>query len=253
MKDVLVLCYHGVSERWQADISIPPDRFEEQLQLLVSRGYRGATFYEAVTAPPSRRTLAVTFDDAFQSVLDLAFPIMERWELPGTVFVPTRMIGGDEPMSWQGLDRWIGTAHEDELRGMSWEDVGALADAGWEIGSHTQSHPYLTKIGDDALDRELRDSRTDCEERLGRPCRSIAYPYGYVDDRVTEAVGRAGYLAAASVDPPIPYRPQPLKWPRLGVWYTHDMPRFRRDVSRPMRWLRGSPIWPVLRRATRRS
>ena len=51
MSDVLVLCYHAVSPRWPADLSVTPEAFERQLQLLVGRGYRGATFHDAVTSP----------------------------------------------------------------------------------------------------------------------------------------------------------------------------------------------------------
>ena len=53
------------------------------------RGYRGATFEDAVSAPPARRTLAVTFDDAYLSVLELGKPILDRLGLVATVFVPT--------------------------------------------------------------------------------------------------------------------------------------------------------------------
>jgi peptidoglycan/xylan/chitin deacetylase (PgdA/CDA1 family) len=63
MSDVLVLCYHAVSVRWPAELSVTPERLEEQLRLLVRRGFKGATFHQAVIAPPAPRTLAVTFDD----------------------------------------------------------------------------------------------------------------------------------------------------------------------------------------------
>src|SRR5215212_4687937 len=89
MSDVLVLCYHAVSEHWPADLAVFPDRLDVQLRYLVARGYRGATFTTAVVDRPYRRTLAVTFDDAYASVLELGFPILERLGLPGTVYVPT--------------------------------------------------------------------------------------------------------------------------------------------------------------------
>src|SRR5687768_15757937 len=93
--DRLVLCYHAVSAEWPAKIAVTPDRLEEQLRLLLRRGYRGATFTEAATAPANGRFLAVTFDDAYRSVLKHAFPIMSRLGLPGTVFVPTNFAGSE--------------------------------------------------------------------------------------------------------------------------------------------------------------
>ena len=55
-----------------------PKSLEEQLSLLTERGYRGATFEQALSAPPYERTVALTFDDAFRSVYDIAFPILSR-------------------------------------------------------------------------------------------------------------------------------------------------------------------------------
>ena len=248
----LVLCYHAVSERWDADISITPAALEKQLGFLLERGYQGATFGQAVTAPPSRKTLAVTFDDAFRSVFDLAFPILSRLGLPGTVFVPTAKVGNHGPMAWEGIEGWIGTPHEDELRGMSWEQLEHVAGAGWEVASHTRSHPHLTALNDEALERELRASREDCEQRLQRPCTSVAYPFGDVDDRVMDAARHAGYTAAGSVDPIPHYPPDALNWPRVAVFYGTDWDRFQWKVSPVGVKLRNSWLWPSLHRARRR-
>jgi peptidoglycan/xylan/chitin deacetylase (PgdA/CDA1 family) len=241
-RDVLVLCYHAVSEHWPARLSITPELLEEHVHLLLERGYVGATFSQAITEPPARRTLAVTFDDAFKSVLELAFPILSRAGVPGTVFVPTRQIGGG-PMAWPGIDEWVGGPYERELTGMSWEEIGSLAQSGWEIGSHSRSHPRLTELDDDALAEELSGSRADCAQRLGA-CDSLAYPYGSVDRRVVAAAGAAGYSTAAG----LPRRhepPNPLCWPRSGIYFYDDLRKFRRKVSPAMRRARSSRLWPL--------
>ena len=252
MRDSLVLCYHAISDRWAADISVSPDRLEKQLRFLVDRGYQGATFEQAVTSPPHRRTLAVTFDDAFRSVFELAFPILSHLGLPGTLFVPTKKLVSDRPMVWEGIDSWIGTPHEDELVGMSWEQVEQLVAAGWEIGSHTQTHRHLPALSDDDLEVELRASRADCEERLGRPCNTLAYPFGAVDDRVRDAVLKVGYTAAGSIEPVPFYPPDALNWPRVALFHGTDWNRFRRKVSPSWVKLRNSWVWPSLQRARRK-
>ena len=250
MSDVLVLCYHAVSPRWTADLSVTPEAFERQLELLVGRGYRGATFHEAVSAPPSERTMAVTFDDAYLSVLELGKPILDALGLPATVFVPTDYPDRGAPMAWPGIDQWMGGEHEDELRPMTWEQLGGLAEAGWEIGSHTCSHPHLTRIDAAALDREMAASRAECEGRLGRPCRTIAYPYGDYDPRVVDAAGRAGYAAACTL-PARFHAARPLEWPRVGVYHGDDERRFRMKVSPAVRRARASRAWSALDRARR--
>lgn len=226
MSDLLVLCYHGVSETWPAATSVKPDDFERQLSSFVERGYRGATFSDALTAPPTERTLVVTFDDAHRSVLEQAAPVMSRLGLQGTVYVPTEYAGSDRPMAWGGYDIWLDTEHEGELRCMSWDELRDLAAVGWEVGSHTLSHPRLPRLSDAEIAVELGESRRECEERMGVPCRSIAYPYSAYDDRVVRAAAEAGYRFAATV-PRGPRAPLPLQWPRVDVYHGESAGRLR--------------------------
>jgi peptidoglycan/xylan/chitin deacetylase (PgdA/CDA1 family) len=149
-------------------------------------------------------------------------------------------------MAWPGIDGWLGGEHEDELRPMSWAETRQLADSGWEIGSHTASHPHLTEIDDGELARQLRESRTRCEENLDRPCTSIAYPYGDHDERVVAATGEAGYEAAATLPARTPPSPTPLAWPRIGVYHHDGMRAFRVKASPTVRRLRNSRAWQPL-------
>jgi peptidoglycan/xylan/chitin deacetylase (PgdA/CDA1 family) len=238
--DVLVLCYHGISDGWPESTAVRPERLEEHLTMLVDRGYRGATFTEALTAPPAGRTLVVTFDDAPQSIAKLAMPIMVKLGLPGTVFVPTSFPDNGRPMAWPGHEDWVGTEHERELACMSWAELRELADRGWEIGSHTRSHPHLTALGDGPLEEELRGSRAECEEHLGRPCRSLAYPYSDFDAGVVRAAREAGYLLAVIVAGR-PVAPLPLQWPRVLVSRGDTARRLAIRIWR-RRSLTGSPL-----------
>jgi peptidoglycan/xylan/chitin deacetylase (PgdA/CDA1 family) len=235
----IVLCYHAISESWPANLSTTPALFEAQLALLLGRGYRPVTFEQAVSAPPGSRMFAVTFDDAYRSVLERAQPIMERMGVPGSVFVPTDFPGDAQPMTWPGIDQWLGGPHEPELVCLGWDELRGLARSGWDIGSHTCSHPHLTTLDDATMARELSESRAAVEQAMDQPCRSIAYPYGDVDDRVIEAARSAGYELGAS----LPSRlgsTAPLDWPRVGVYHGDDMRRFKLKVSPLLLRLRGS-------------
>jgi peptidoglycan/xylan/chitin deacetylase (PgdA/CDA1 family) len=234
LRDVLVLAYHAVSESWPAALSVTPGQFERQLEILSRWGYQGATFSQAVLAPPASRTVAITFDDAYLSVYDRARPLLARYGFPGTVFVPTAFAGLDGPMAWPGIDQWLGGEHESELTPMDWDRLRDLAHRGWEIGSHTHSHPRLTGLGDDALAEELLRSRRECERRLDGPCQSLSYPYGDHDARVVDATRTAGYATACTLPARI-HASQPLRWPRVGV-YHEDVPgRFRLKASPTVR------------------
>ena len=80
----------------------------------------------------------------------------------------------------------VDTRWESELAVMGWGELARLAEVGWEIGSHTRTHPGLPRLDDEPLRDELEGSRAEVEEHLGRPCRSLAYPYGDLDGRVAE-------------------------------------------------------------------
>ncbi len=217
MSDLLVLCYHGISETWPAPTTVRPGDFEAQLEHFLERGYKGATLTDALDVPPAEKTMVVSFDDAHRSVYELAAPAMARLGVPGTIFVPTAYPDSGKPMGWEGYDVWLGTEHEPELACMSWDELREVAAAGWEIGSHTKNHPRLSKIAEQPIKDELTESRRECEARMEAPCTSIAYPYSDYDDRAVRAAAEAGYRFAVTV----PTGPAPalaLQWPRVGVY-----------------------------------
>jgi peptidoglycan/xylan/chitin deacetylase (PgdA/CDA1 family) len=245
MTDLLVICYHAVSDRWRSTLAVTPARLEAQVGALLARGYVPQAFTDAVVAPAGPRVLSVTFDDAYASVPALAAPVLARLGVPGTVFVPTGFMGSDEPMSWDGIEGWHDTPHRDELRPASWEALRRLADRGWEIGAHTVTHPHLPTLDDLGLVRELSRSKRAVEAALGRPCRSIAYPYGDVDARVVAAAAQAGFATGAGLPSGRLAGEAPLCVPRVGL-YEHDAP-WRRvlKTAPPLRRLRASRLWDL--------
>ena len=110
---------------------------------------------------------------------------------------------------------------------MSWDELGELASEGWEIGSHTRTHPRLPRLDGDALREELARiaGRVLQEGPCGR-CRSIAYPYGDCSATVVRAAREAGYVGA-------------VRWPagsrrrRARVAARADLPPRRRAALPP--------------------
>jgi peptidoglycan/xylan/chitin deacetylase (PgdA/CDA1 family) len=248
MRDVLVLCYHAVSPRWDADLSVTPGELERQVGHLLGRGWRATTFTDAVLGTSPGRVLAITFDDAFASVSEYAAPILARHGAPATVFAPTEFMDGGVRLEWPGVAHWSQTEFAGELAAMAWDDLRRLAGAGWEIGSHTLTHPHLTTLDDAALARELIDSRARCADELGHECRSIAYPYGDLDGRVAAAAAAAGYVAGAKLSRDL-HRQGDLRFPRVGIYHGDQWSRFRLKVSAPLRRMRESHLLSGARRS----
>ena len=238
-----MLCYHALSEDWPATLATTPTLLSWQVRRLLGRGLRPARFTETVVGTEGQRTVSVTFDDAFRSVRTLGFPILRELGVPATVFVPTAHVGGAR-MRWPGIDEWSAGPHEPELVGCTWDELAELAEAGWEIGSHTRTHARLTTLTDHEVRTELVDSKAECEDRLGRPCRSLAYPYGDHDKRIAHAAHRAGYVAAGT----LPGRfetTDPLRYPRLFVSRADNRLRFALKTAGPTLRIRRSPLWSV--------
>src|SRR3712207_1987741 len=98
MKDLLIICYHAVSDTWPASMSVAARRLEEQVASLVRQGYEGATFTDAIRGDSGDRTLVVTFDDGYRSVLESGLPVLSGLGVPGTLFVPSSHVGSGRPM-----------------------------------------------------------------------------------------------------------------------------------------------------------
>ena len=237
MADILVLCYHGVSDTWPANMAIARADLEAQVRQLLAREYRGDTFSSALGSRGRGRTLAVTFDDSLRSVYDLAFPLLRQLGIPGTVYVPTGFVGAGEPVGWPGVDGWLAGSHAHELLPMEISHLEELADAGWEIGAHTHTHPRLPELGDAELAEELDTSKERLESVLDRPCRSVAFPYGAVDVRVARAASAAGFEYGAGLAG-YENRVDPMRWPRINVNRGDSRRRFSFKVSPLSRRLR---------------
>jgi peptidoglycan/xylan/chitin deacetylase (PgdA/CDA1 family) len=244
--DLLILCYHAVSPTWESFLAVEPEQLRRQVRHLLRRGYRAMTLSDALAEPGGRR-FVVTFDDGYTSILERGLPVLSELGVPATVFVPTDLI--DEAGLFSSLPAEQMPRDEEELRCMSWSQVRELLEAGWEVGSHTCTHPHLPELEDSDLAGELRRSREVCEERLERRCETIAYPFGSHDGRVVEASAAAGYRLAVTLEErmfePIAGR-GPLTLPREGIFRETGRPKFLANTSRALRRLRLTPAYDRL-------
>jgi peptidoglycan/xylan/chitin deacetylase (PgdA/CDA1 family) len=71
---------------------------------------------------------------------------------------------------------------------MSWAQLKEMEQAGWDVQSHTHSHPNLTQIDDSSLFGELAYSQLLLRQRLGVEANYIATPFGEFDERVMNFV-----------------------------------------------------------------
>ncbi|CAL9382559.1 Poly-beta-1,6-N-acetyl-D-glucosamine N-deacetylase [Streptomyces sp. enrichment culture] len=192
---VPVLMYHAVAgdpnDATRA-LSVTPEAFAEQMAVIADRGLTPLTTAELAAAwrlgrPLPARPVLVTFDDGYEGVHRHALPVLAGHGFSATLFVSTGWLRG--PYDTGGaLDTML-----------DWDQVRDLAAAGVEIGGHSHSHPQLDQLDGERLRSELILCKEIVSDQLGTVPASFAYPYGYSDRRVRQAVRETGYAQALAV------------------------------------------------------
>jgi peptidoglycan/xylan/chitin deacetylase (PgdA/CDA1 family) len=117
-----------------------------------------------------------------------------------------------------------------EYGAINWRQAREMADAGFEIGSHTLTHPILTGLGDARLRKEIAQSRDRIQNAIGRKVETFCYPNGDYDLRTQREVARAGYHLAVTTDVGLNNgRNDPLALRRIHGEY--DLARFAKNTS----------------------
>lgn len=225
MDKVRILTYHRVgvprTGRYER-LTVPPGRFARQVGVMRLLGYEfcgldGVAGWLSGQRERIGRPVVLTFDDAYADLYDHAFPLLLHRQIPAVVFLVAR----------RQADVWVDRGQEGPLELMEWRQVQEMAEAGIVFGSHTLTHPRLTRCGAGELRAEVADSKKSIEDRLGRPVTHFCYPYGECDERVVDAVREAGYLTACTTQKGA-VRPgaDPLRLPRLAVGKRMGMRRF---------------------------
>ena len=209
----VVLLYHRVLD----DKAIPADidpgiyvtrtAFERQLQY-ISEHHEVLSLDSLLEWLNAERTTyrppcVLTFDDGWIDNYEVAFPLLRRYGIPATIFLITDLVGTQDMVSWPQV-------HEMRASAIS-------------FGSHTATHPFLTRIGDNAVREELTRSKTRMEEELGEPCRWFCYPRGQHDRRTLNIARRLYDGAVGTVNGPVTRDCDPFRIHRIGI---------HQDVSR---------------------
>lgn len=204
---VPILTYHYIAnnpnpkDKARNYLSVPPDKFEAQMQYLAQSGYTPITLdtlygiFNKQTSAPAK-PIVLTFDDGYIDFYTNAFPILRRFDFHAVSFIPTGLMGGGYYMNWN--------------------QIKEIASSGLvTFEGHTVTHPNLPSLNYSAILKQLIDSKNVLQAQTGYPVNFVAYPYGSSNDSVQTAVRQAGYAGG------------------LGTWYgkvagpSLNMPRIK--------------------------
>ena len=206
----------------------------------------------------SGQAIAVTFDDGYRDLYTQAFPILQKYRIPATIFLIANSVESgevswydriflathvfpekvleltlDEPRSFElttpasrvraatqivaclrrlsdarrreccaDLERKVALPPEQLAdRMLTWPQIREMQKGGIAFGSHTVSHPVVSRLSATAAEEELRQSKRVLEERLGKPVEDFAFPFGQPADcgvAAEEPLRRCGYRSAVT-------------------------------------------------------
>ena len=176
---LIILYYHGVEDSYRFE-------FARQMDVLLDLAHVVPADFNGVLLS-DKINVAITFDDAFESVADNALPELACRSFHSTIFVPVGVLGR-EP-NWHIDD----SSMTDRQVVMTAERLKALDPALVAIGSHGLFHFHLSALDEDQAKADIDRSRHELEALVGREVNLFAFPYGDYDERVLELCKSAGY------------------------------------------------------------
>jgi peptidoglycan/xylan/chitin deacetylase (PgdA/CDA1 family) len=198
---IKILMYHRIVKHDRVNprhriFAINVDDFRNQLRILERYGFTAITLADyhlflggELNLP--KKPVIITFDDGYRDTYELAFPALREYGMTAVVFVVA-----DPKIRYNYWDNHDGYP---PAQLMTPEQMVELHAAGWEIGSHSLTHPRLAEICRDTAWEEISRSRMVLEMLLNAPVRSFAYPYGQVNEGLKDLVHQAGYAFGCGV------------------------------------------------------
>lgn len=188
MNSLNVLMYHHVADDTPFSTSTRVADFQAHLEYL-DDNHTVVDLVDALEAiqagdPLPDNAIALTFDDAYISVYDTAWAMMQEYDFPFTVFVAT------EPVDRRSSNT------------INWDQLREMHAAGVRLLNHTHGHEFMVRseaYDDDWVEATMATVDTGqrrLTEELGEaPPKVFAYPYGEYNDLLQDMMEEAGYIS----------------------------------------------------------
>ena len=161
-----VLAYHKVTRQWELSFTI------------------GKSLREYL-ADPQDNYFVLTFDDAYESVFQNAYPLLKELGFSATIFVLTNYIG--KKNTWDFTPGNIFSKHMDE------DQLKILHLAGWEIASHGENHRAMTGLHPDSVMHEMKHSKEIISSLIEDDVETFCFPFGVYNAGVVASAKACGY------------------------------------------------------------
>lgn len=220
------LMYHSVFDEKTEDkpnqlYHLKLSIFKEQIKYI--KNNLGKRFYKTDTLLNEcpENGITITFDDGYLNTYEIASKYLLEDNIPFTIFVITDFIKNEKK-------EFMNKSMIKELSN------NKLVT----IGSHSVSHPKLSKLNDRSIYNEVNYSKLYLEDLLGKEITSLSYPHGDYDNRVLKEVKNAGYkLAFSSKFDANKNNENKFKLSRNEIWNTDTIEIFKQKIEGHWDWL----------------
>ncbi len=208
----VITLYHHVANDTPPSTTISPADFRAHLEYLRDNEFTVIPLTEMIEKlqrqePLPDKAVAITFDDGYISIYDTAFPMLQEFGFPFTLFLSTGPIDANQPNY------------------MNWDQIRDMSDAGVIIANHMVEHPYMLDRQPGESERawlerrreELLTAEAAIERETGQSHRYLAYPYGEYNLAIKEMLDEEGFVGLAQNSGAAGYHSDFLAVPRYPL------------------------------------
>ena len=189
-----IIDFHRVNDYDNNSLTASTKLFEKLMQH-IHNNYHAISLQTIIEKINSNKKLdpksiVITFDDGYRDNLLYAAPILQRYNIPATIFIASGYINTNKIYPWD-----ISSKARHPL--MSWDEVRELCKMGFDIGSHTVNHVNLGKVSISKAKREIFDSKIQIEDEIVKEVNTFAVPFGRKDcfrDEMNVLIQKAGFF-----------------------------------------------------------
>ena len=183
-QSAVISVYHHVSTSTPASTSLSPEAFRAHLRFLAENDFTVLPVTEIIGelnrgGELPNKLVAITFDDGYESIYSTAFPLLQEFGFPFTVFIST------------------GPIDRQQKGYMTWEQLALLRDAGVIIGNHGTEHKSMLEQSLDQARADIRNAQSRITTELGPQPHLFAYPYGEYSNASKQLIAELGYIGFA--------------------------------------------------------
>ena len=229
---VPILVYHNIGNG-NGSFYVSPENFARQMEYIKKHGYEVIALGELIRQINSKNSIkknkvVITFDDGYRDNFKYAYPVLERYGFPATIFLITDFMEKYFPDSGKEF--------------LNWDEVVIMSRNRISFGAHTKTHLNLGEpLDEKAALEEIMDSKKIIQQKTGISVDYFCYPSGAFCERAKKMIIDAGYKGALTTN-------------RGGVPFNRDIYELKRikvtnaDATKPFSfWAKLSGYYNIFR------